>query len=99
MREIGLKFSRKTKRKIKMNYEVLVPMLTPSLLKKPANTFSKEAVGTGMKPDPTEKIRNDVKIDCDKEAVECNYFEVPIIGRSSHILFGLFNRVYLIKTI
>ena len=57
-----------------MNYEVLVPMLTPSLLKKPVNASSKEAVGA----DPNEKIRNDLKIDCDKEAAECNYFETSI---------------------
>ena len=43
-----------------MHYEVLAPMLTPSLLKKPGNASSKQAVGTGIKLDPTEKIRSDV---------------------------------------
>ena len=61
-----------------MHYEVLAPMLTPSLLKKPGNASNKQAVGTGIKLDPTEKIRSDVKINCDKEAAECNYFEKSI---------------------
>ena len=73
-------FSKKKTKIIKMNYEVLVPMLTPSLLKKPGNASSKEAVGAGMELDPTEKNRNDVKIDCDKEVAECNYFEKSIIN-------------------
>ena len=63
----------------------------PNELEKPGNVPSKEAVGTGMKLDPTEKIRNDVKIDCDKEAVECNYFEKSIINGLvfSHIVWRL----------